>query len=194
MCKNIVTLHEKAIGVTVPLSFNTVYRLATGKQSIQDFNKSKAWLTKEESDIVIEFAIKTAAPGFPLSHRQLAEHVDEILHARLGPTFHGVGKNWTDYFVEKHSAYLNTYYSHPLDSSWGQAVNPHTNKAYFNILDGIFRTGDNREAITEECSVMLRSVAFGQGHRLFMCLALPVGNDHGLSDLSQYGSPLPASQ
>ncbi|KAG2053206.1 hypothetical protein BDR06DRAFT_886513, partial [Suillus hirtellus] len=51
--------------------------------------------------------------GFPLSHKQLKEHVNKILHARLGGKFPetGVGKNWTDRFMEKHSNRLGTYYA-----------------------------------------------------------------------------------
>ncbi|EGO03641.1 hypothetical protein SERLA73DRAFT_29186, partial [Serpula lacrymans var. lacrymans S7.3] len=43
--------------------------------------------------------------GFSLNHQCLKEHVDEVLKARLGNQFpfNGVGKNWTDRFVEEHS-------------------------------------------------------------------------------------------
>ncbi|KAG2047938.1 hypothetical protein BDR06DRAFT_830602, partial [Suillus hirtellus] len=59
--------------------------------------------------------------GFPLSHKCLKEHVDEICQARLGDAFpqSGVGKNWTQRFVEKHSDHLRAYRAHSLDTARG---------------------------------------------------------------------------
>ncbi|KAJ8595504.1 hypothetical protein M405DRAFT_727901, partial [Rhizopogon salebrosus TDB-379] len=70
--------------------------------------RNLGWLTQEETERVIEYSIEVAHRGFPLNHRWLKEHVDKILCARLGDSFPktGVGKNWTDCFVEKHSSRL----------------------------------------------------------------------------------------
>src|ERR1700728_4676871 len=67
--------------------------------------------------------------GFPLSHRWLKEHVDCICQACLGDLFPdgGVGKNWTNCFVEKHSEAIKMSWSQPLEMKRGQAVNPFTN-------------------------------------------------------------------
>ena len=40
-----------------------------------------------------------------------------------------------DRFVEKHSEALSTYWSWPLDSARGRAVNPATNEAWFDLLE-----------------------------------------------------------
>ncbi|KII85726.1 hypothetical protein PLICRDRAFT_145598, partial [Plicaturopsis crispa FD-325 SS-3] len=74
--------------------------------------------------------------GFPLSHRRLKEHVDEICRARLGSKFPatGVGKNWTHRFAEKHSERIRVSWSRPLDSKRGRAVNPNTNEAWWSLL------------------------------------------------------------
>ncbi|KAF9226952.1 hypothetical protein BS17DRAFT_653574, partial [Gyrodon lividus] len=41
------------------------------------------------------------------------------------------------HFVEKHSNHLKMTWSHPLNSKHGCAVNPHTNKAWFDLLEGV---------------------------------------------------------
>ena len=41
------------------------------------------------------------------------------------------------WFVEKHSDQLGTYWARALNSARGQAVNPATNTAWFNLLGGM---------------------------------------------------------
>ena len=71
-----------------------------------------------------------------MSHRRLKEHVDQILRARLGERFPagGVGKQWTNCFVEKYSSKIKMSWSTPLKSKHGHAVNPHTKDAWFSLL------------------------------------------------------------
>ncbi|KIK75308.1 hypothetical protein PAXRUDRAFT_173211 [Paxillus rubicundulus Ve08.2h10] len=82
------------------------------------------------------FCLDLAARGFPLKHRSLKFHVDSVLQGRLGSGFPktGVGKNWTDRFLERHSDNLGRYWSAPLDTARGRAVNENTNKAWFDLL------------------------------------------------------------
>lgn len=70
-------------------------------------------------DQVIDYAVEVAARGFPLTHKQLKKVVDEICRARLGNKFpkEGIGKQWTDHFVEKHSNQLGTYSTRPLEAA-----------------------------------------------------------------------------
>ncbi|KAF8125778.1 hypothetical protein EV363DRAFT_1141579, partial [Boletus edulis] len=46
----------------------------------------------------------------------------------------GVGKNWTGHFIERHHTQLGQFWSSALDTACGRAVNPHTNKAWFDLL------------------------------------------------------------
>ncbi|TBU37396.1 hypothetical protein BD309DRAFT_817724, partial [Dichomitus squalens] len=62
----------------VKICHQTVINHANGKRSAHDFNAGKKWLLPEEEEQVIAFAIDTAKRGFPLNHRRLKEHVDEI--------------------------------------------------------------------------------------------------------------------
>ncbi|KAJ7322817.1 hypothetical protein DFH08DRAFT_614394, partial [Mycena albidolilacea] len=58
---------------------------------------------------------------------------------RLGDDFpaDGVGVNWTQRFVEKHSDRLQTCWGKSMDNKRGRAVNPHTNKAYFDLAEEV---------------------------------------------------------
>ena len=97
--------------------------------------------------MVINYAIEVASRGFPLSHRRLKEHVDSICHVRLGRNFptSGVGKNWTSHFISKNSDWLSTYWTHNLDEKWGWAVNPHTNKEWFDLLKDVLKGNRDSE-------------------------------------------------
>jgi len=136
VCKEIEQAHLKEKGNYVKLDQTTLSRLAAGGKTKSQSNASKGWLLESEVDVVINFIIECASRGFPLSHRRLREHVNSILHARLGGNFpdKGIGKRWTHRFVEKHSKRLHMYWSHGLDNKRGRAVNPITNDAWYKIL------------------------------------------------------------
>ncbi|KLO04330.1 hypothetical protein SCHPADRAFT_840746, partial [Schizopora paradoxa] len=57
-----------------------------------------------------------------------------ILRARLGPSFRGVGENWTDRFLSKHSGRIRVYSSSPLDKARANGANPVTHELFFKIL------------------------------------------------------------
>ena len=95
-----------------------------------------------EVDIVITFIGEIGDWGFPLSHRRLKEHVDSICQAHLEDPFPvgRVGKNWTDHFVEKHSEAIKMLWSQPLERKHGQAVNPFTKEAFYELLGDTVKT------------------------------------------------------
>ncbi|KDQ18849.1 hypothetical protein BOTBODRAFT_93184, partial [Botryobasidium botryosum FD-172 SS1] len=68
--------------------------------------------------VVIDYVVELGGRGFPRNHDRLKQHVDEILTARLGDEFPagGVGKRWTDRFVERHSERISMSWASPLDS------------------------------------------------------------------------------
>lgn len=140
-------------GKTIALNHTTLHHLVNGGQKLSDFNAEKGWLLREEVEKVIEYALEVAQRGFPLSHHRLKEHVDEICRARLGDLFpaDGVGKQWTNRFMEKHSDVLGTYWSHSLDNARGRAVNPATNESWHNLLEEMLLTGDDGKPIAQEC-------------------------------------------
>lgn len=123
-------------GRQIQLSESTLFRWAKGGRSKAETNAEKGWLLPSEVEQVIEYAIVASDQGFPPSHRQLREHVNGICTARLGAAFPrgGIGKKWSCRFVEKHSNRLGTYWSRPLDTARGRAVNENTNTAWYNIF------------------------------------------------------------
>ena len=141
---------QKAGCGEVTVSHDTVKRRLNGKQSCQQFNmEQNAWLTLEEEEQIVNFTLDCAARGFPLDHKSLKHHVDAVLHAQLKKEFPhpGVGKNWTDHFLQCHHARLQQFWSSPLDSACGHAINEHTNKAWFNLLGNTMQT----QKIEKDC-------------------------------------------
>jgi hypothetical protein len=124
--------------------------------------QDKSWITKEESDEVIRYAVETASWGHPLSQRRLKEHVDHILRTQIGSKFpsEGVGANWTCRFIEKHSDQLHIYTAKALDTARGRAINPEANDRYFNTVEDIQLRGDNGKPIAPECTYAMDEIGF----------------------------------
>ncbi|KAF6748082.1 hypothetical protein DFP72DRAFT_853900 [Ephemerocybe angulata] len=59
--------------------------------SIQDFNEEKSHLTPGETEVVIKVLLELASWGHPFLYLHLKEHVDQILHGRLGDKFSAKG-------------------------------------------------------------------------------------------------------
>jgi hypothetical protein len=149
----------------IEISTSTLQRRVNGGHSRQEGHKHEKWETKEEADIIIEFAIAMADRGFPLSHRRLKEHVDAILRARLGSGFpaEGVGKQWSKKFVSDHSDRLGTYWSRALDRSRARAVNPTTKAEYFDLLEHIIHRKGGDDIIPAELIYGADESGFQQG-------------------------------
>jgi len=137
VCLDFKKLNYEVTGTYIKLSHTTLRRLADGGRTPSEAHADQAWLTDAKTDVVINFIIEMADCGFPLSHRRLKEHVDILCHSRLGHAFleKGVGINWTYRFAMKHRDHLKLSDSHPLEDKCGRAVNPHTNKAWFDLLE-----------------------------------------------------------
>lgn len=136
VCERFTALYMAETGKTIKLNHTTIINHAKGKPTRAESKApTKSWLTPGETDAVLAYIVEVANQGFPLSHRRLKEHVDEILRERLEDfPVAGVGKKWTQRFVRKHSDRIRTAWSSPLDEKRGRAVNPHTNEAYFKLL------------------------------------------------------------
>lgn len=139
ICQEVSDAHFERKKRRIHLSHHTLNRLANGGVSISEHNAKKHWLTGEEENVIVLFAVEMAERGFPLSPRRLREHAEQILHKRMGSLFpeNGLGKDWTTHFITRHYNRLRRYWSSPLDKSRARAVNPHTVEEYFNILEEI---------------------------------------------------------
>ena len=161
VCRDFEKLYFDEMGIRIPLSFVTLNRLASGGRTREEANEHRCWLTPTEEDIVATFTIKMGARGFPLSHRRLKEHVDQIARARLGSKFptQGVGKNWTARFMLRLSDRIKMADSRPLEDKRGHAVNPHANAHYWAELERLFEIYKfKREACfgSDEIGIMAR--------------------------------------
>lgn len=161
ICYNFETLYWQETDHKVRLCYQTLIRRIKGQPTRADRAEAQSWLREGEVDIIIGFVREMEQRGFPLSHRRLKEHVDEILRARLGAQFpkEGVGRNWTARFVEKYSDRLKTTWSRPLETKRGRAVNPHTHDAYFTLLETTINTYD----IRPDCIYAVDEVGFQTG-------------------------------
>ncbi|KAJ7683502.1 hypothetical protein B0H14DRAFT_2244635, partial [Mycena olivaceomarginata] len=139
VCRKFKGAYKIDTGKDVALDHNTLLRLVKGAKSKSVSNEERNWLLAKEVQTVIAFAKDVANHGFPLNHQRLKEAVDEICRVRLGDRFPagGVGKNWTGRFMEKYYDELWMYWSHSPDSKRGRAVNPATNKAWFDLLENV---------------------------------------------------------
>jgi len=149
-------MEEKCLWETkkvVKLLKSTLSWCINGGRSIQEAHKESKWLLKEEGDTVVKYAIEGANCNFHFSHQQIKEHVDEIASACWGNTFpeEGVGKQWTYHFILDHYEELKAYWSCPLNSARGQAVNPVTKEGYFTLLKAVIKDKDNDNHIMPKC-------------------------------------------
>ncbi|KAF9220161.1 hypothetical protein BS17DRAFT_715631, partial [Gyrodon lividus] len=126
-----------------------IRRLQDGRSCQQANSENYAWLTPKEEENIVAYPLDLTAWGFPLTHKTLKLHVDTLLRAQLGKAFPetGVGHNWTDRFTTHHADHIVQYWSSPLDTAHGRAVNPHTHKAWCNLLKEMLE----REKIEEDC-------------------------------------------
>lgn len=142
ICEEVEIEYKNRTGKSISLNHATIIRHANGGKPIADFNAEKCLLSKEEEKIVLGFVAETANCGFPLSHRRLREHANSIIRAREGPSFLGVGENWTDRFIFYHSEQVKTIWSSSLEGARAQAANPTNNTEWFNLLGKHLRDVD----------------------------------------------------
>lgn len=157
----------------VKLSKSTLGRRIHGGRSHHDAHEEQKWLSTEEINAVVDYAIACADRGFPLSHKRIKEHVDEIAHARWGDKFpeEGVGKQWTHRFISDNSDKLRAYWSHPLDKARARAVNPVTKEGFFKLLETVVEGEGGEDRIADECKYGADESGFqkgiGQKERVF---------------------------
>lgn len=116
------------------VAYTTLGRHYKGGVKMSAFNALKQKLTAAEELGLVEFMLGCADRGLPVSHAQTATCANELLEARLGPTYEPVGKNWTDRLEERHSDRLQMHWSRPLDSKRARAVNPEIIQHWFELV------------------------------------------------------------
>jgi Tc5 transposase DNA-binding domain len=157
----------------VKLSSSTLDRRVKGGQSHKEYHKGQRWLNDEENEAVLLDITLNAQRGFPLTHRRIKEHVDEIARARHGNAFPvtGVGKKWTHRFVSDNKDRISAYWSKPLDHARARAVNPATKVHYFKMLREVMEGDGKDDVIPPELQYGVDESGFqkgvGQKERVF---------------------------
>jgi hypothetical protein len=157
-------------GNQIKLCHMTLKRHVAGGMTRERANEGRSWLTDSEVDIVIDFINEMAHRGFPLSHKRLKEHVDDICSARLGASFpvNGVGENWTYRFSKKYSERIKVARSRPLEDKRGRATNPHNNEAWWKLLgDTITKYKIKEENIYASDEVGIQAQGGGEREYVF---------------------------
>lgn len=154
VCAEVEKEYYKKTRKNLSLNHNTLRNLVNGGRLRAVANMEKSWLIDCETEELIRYVIENAEMGHPFSHRRLKEHVDEVCRAHLGIKFpeKGVGIQWTHRFIEKHSDKLHVYTAKSLDTARGQAVNEHTNKLWFDLVEELQLRGDDGKPIAAECT------------------------------------------
>ncbi len=114
----------------------------------------------------MDYCIKLANRGFPLTLQRIKEIGEKIARGRHGNTFpdEGLGKNWAGRFRKKHSSRLSSYWTHGLDHSRASAVNPATKEAYFKLLANVIRgDGTKEDKIADELKYGADKTGMQQG-------------------------------
>ncbi|KIK19723.1 hypothetical protein PISMIDRAFT_658664 [Pisolithus microcarpus 441] len=96
---------------------------------------------------------------FPLNHWSLKVHNLES----------GVGKNWTDQFIECHSSQLHQFWSSSLDTARGHAVNKNTNKEWYDLLGNTI----DKFKIDADCLWAADETGFQPGNGVKECVFGP---------------------
>ena len=144
ICEEVSDEHFAHTKNRITLSKSTLSDRANGLRSRLESNASRSWVTPEEAEQLINYSLEMAQRGFPLSRRQLRDHANTILRARLGDLFPegGVGKHWVERFIAKHSDRVHLFRSRPLDKKRAAAVNPTTCEAWFTLLGDYMKKHD----------------------------------------------------
>jgi hypothetical protein len=84
ICEQVSCDYKLKTGISIKLTHTTIIRYAAGQRTRAEANGTRAWLSPVETEVVIQYIIETGNQGFPLSHKRLKEHVDEICQVKYG--------------------------------------------------------------------------------------------------------------
>jgi hypothetical protein len=103
------------------LDHNKLARAINSKRSIDEANAAKQKLTVVEECVLVDFILKSADHGFPLTHRSIESYTNSILQKRIGSAYQAIGKNWIYSFLNRNRSDLQTHWNKPLDMQRAQA-------------------------------------------------------------------------
>lgn len=99
---------------------------------------TRSRLSPEESKTVLENTIYLAQRGVPVTPKAIAKRAWAIISAKEGPNAVPLGINWGDRFITRNRKQLQLYWGSRIDTKRGRAVNPSSNKDYWDTIQEIF--------------------------------------------------------
>ena len=81
------------------------------------------------------FILESAERGFPMTHKQISDYTNLILHSWQGHEYNPVGEAWAGRFIDRHREILQTHWSKPLDTQRAQGMNPKAKKQWFELVE-----------------------------------------------------------
>lgn len=137
VAKDFVALYKLETGRDMRIDHVLLIRGAAGGRTRAQANAARSHLTEEEENVVCDYIIECGKRGFPLNHKRLREHANEILLARLGEKcpIAGVGERWSNRFIDRHSDRVKMSWATALEAKRGRAVNENTIKAWFDLVE-----------------------------------------------------------
>ena len=90
-------------------------------------------MTPAEERVLVDHICISADRGFPLTHRAVVAHANEILKSRGGSPI-DPESNWIHHFLERHHDVLQAHWSKPLDTQQARSLNPAAVEAWFDLI------------------------------------------------------------
>jgi len=130
--------YEAETGGRIYINWATVRKRDEGTRSLHEARAADALLTPDEDQLLTRFLKETADRGFPCNNKRIIEAALAIVRQR-DPLAH-IGESWVTRFLARKRARkeLSKYWSRPLKSVRGGAVNPTNHKEYFDLLESLF--------------------------------------------------------
>ena len=94
------------------VSPQSILNQAKGYQSIIDFNQSKQKMSPAQEEVLVNYILRSASFGFPLTHAQIWVAANSLVKIQGQEE---IGTNWINRFLTRHNTHLQTHWSKHLD-------------------------------------------------------------------------------
>jgi len=114
----------------------TLSRRCRGQLSLSEAREKTQAISSTQAEIIIQYLERRGDRGMPLTLDALRDVAQEVINSQTpdGKVPHKLGINWPSRFIDKHIERISMYWSRPMDTKRGKAVNPISNKQYWNII------------------------------------------------------------
>ncbi|CDO69050.1 hypothetical protein BN946_scf184834.g57 [Trametes cinnabarina] len=129
----------RSIACKYKVNATTLWRRDRGGSSNHAAHLSAQLLTPVEETVLVQLCKTLALRHLPLTHKLLEDKANALLAVRAKASGRQVRKMWTYRFLSRHNDELSMYWSSPLKTKRGLALNPTNVHEYFDVLMEIDR-------------------------------------------------------